>query len=348
MKEDNNKEVINIADYTIISKNFQNIIGNENIINTLARVSLAANEINRLANHDKTISAISKMAGDVSLINNELSRYVKRNNVFERYFSTMSNVESYSRRMFDLIERFTKNQGYKQISSQINSSIHDEVFDYEKMYESLAKIMPQQSMISYIEAWLKENSFVSTKGADYVPIPKIISDRIEETYSISDVELATYQDELEKLDEVDSESKLILFLDSIPKNLKFYIILVMVYFLAPILRDTTTGVAVNIITEIVQGYLSSESGNDSEKIKKIKSLPLTSIDKSNVRFITKNFVNLRDGPSIKHNVIDELVLGQVVSVVSKNKNWIEVEVKCEDGQAVTGWVFTRYTERFKY
>ncbi len=348
MKEDNNKEVINIADYTIISKNFQSIIGNENIINTLAKVSLAANEINRLANHDKTISAISKMAGSVSLINSELSRYVKRNNVFERYFSTMSNVESYSRPMFDLIERFTKNQGSKQISSQINSSIHDTVFDYEKMYESLSKIIPQQSMVSYIDAWLKENSFVSTKGAGYVPIPKMLSDSIEETYSISDVELATYQDELEKLDEIDSESKLISFLDSIPKNLKFYIILVMVYFLTPILRDTTTGVAVNIITEIVQGYLSSESGSDSEKIKKIKSLPLTSIDKSNVRFITKNFVNLRDGPSIKYNVIDELVLGQVVSVVSKNKNWIEVEVKCEDGQTVTGWVFTRYTERFKY
>ena len=40
------------------------------------------------------------------------------------------------------------------------------------------------------------------------------------------------------------------------------------------------------------------------------------------------------------------MLGQVATVVSKNKNWIEVVYECEDGTLLTGWVFTRYTSRF--
>jgi hypothetical protein len=41
-----------------------------------------------------------------------------------------------------------------------------------------------------------------------------------------------------------------------------------------------------------------------------------------------------------------MVLGQVVTVLSKNKNWIEIMYEYDNGEIMHGWVFTRYTTKF--
>ena len=85
-----------------------------------------------------------------------------------------------------------------------------------------------------------------------------------------------------------------------------------------------------------------------EKVQKTKNISWQ-IEKeqiSNFRFITGDNVRLREDSSTKSAVLDELVLGQVVEVHSKKKNWIEVSYQYEDGTYMSGWVFTRYTARF--
>ena len=84
------------------------------------------------------------------------------------------------------------------------------------------------------------------------------------------------------------------------------------------------------------------------KIKEIKKIPLTLSDVNTdaLRFIKGNNLRLRASPSINSEIYDELILGQVVTVLSKQKNWIEVMYEYEDGESISGWVFTRYTEKF--
>lgn len=104
----------------------------------------------------------------------------------------------------------------------------------------------------------------------------------------------------------------------------------------------------NLITPIVENYLESSKKTDKQKIKEIKkiSLRLEELDTADLRFITGNNVRLRANPSTKSEIYDELVLGQVVTVLNKKKNWIEVTYEYEDKKPISGWVFTRYTAKF--
>jgi uncharacterized protein YgiM (DUF1202 family) len=72
------------------------------------------------------------------------------------------------------------------------------------------------------------------------------------------------------------------------------------------------------------------------------------IDIENLRFVTRNNVKLRAKASTKSEVLDELVIGQVVTVLSKKKNWAEVVYQYDDGPALHGWILTTYTAKFKY
>ncbi|WP_362816913.1 SH3 domain-containing protein [Aeromonas dhakensis] len=51
-------------------------------------------------------------------------------------------------------------------------------------------------------------------------------------------------------------------------------------------------------------------------------------------------------PSTNYEIYDELISWQVVTVLNKRRNWIEVMHEYEDGEPMSGWVFTRYTAKF--
>lgn len=57
-----------------------------------------------------------------------------------------------------------------------------------------------------------------------------------------------------------------------------------------------------------------------------------------VRVIVARALNLREGPSVRTDVLGRLVNGTKVVVVEQQRGWLRVE--SEDGQ--TGWVFARY------
>jgi len=107
-------------------------------------------------------------------------------------------------------------------------------------------------------------------------------------------------------------------------------------------------IASSLITPQVERMINGGKLN-SDQINTIKKLPASQgIDCENLRFITRNNVKLRAKASTKSEVLDELVVGQVVKVMGKKKNWAEVIYRYEDGQAFHGWILTTYTVKFKF
>lgn len=176
----------------------------------------------------------------------------------------------------------------------------------------------------------------------------VSDDSILPVSPLSEDEVSTYQNKLSNIDRVNSEASFESFFSSLPKKLQSHVAIVILHFILMTLFTLSCGVTVNLITPTIQDYLFNSSKNDKQKVHDIKNLITVGVNKHQMRFITKNIVYLREKPSQKSSIIDELTLGQIVVVQSKNKNWIEVSYQYESGEVVQGWVFTRYTERFKW
>jgi hypothetical protein len=124
--------------------------------------------------------------------------------------------------------------------------------------------------------------------------------------------------------------------------------IVLLFFILNVFLPNVNSITANLLTPMIKSYLFESNASNREKIKNIKKLPLAieNIDTTNLRFISAENVILRKRPSIKSEILDLTVLGQVVTVVSKKRNWIEIKYKYEDGEILHGWVFTRYTAKF--
>lgn len=160
--------------------------------------------------------------------------------------------------------------------------------------------------------------------------------------------LAVKSDEVENVvDDLLKTSSSIGIIDKFKKlspTLQIIIISILIHFIIP-QANSAFGFFVN---KYLENEFSVDSVSKRGAIKEVKSLSrdVQLVDFSGLRFITGTGVRLRKDHTIKSDVLDELVFGQVVEVHSKKKNWIEVSYQYEDGTYMNGWVFTRYTARF--
>lgn len=124
--------------------------------------------------------------------------------------------------------------------------------------------------------------------------------------------------------------------------------LVIIFIFLQIFLPQVNNITSNILTPYVQEIILTSDKTSKGLVKEIKNISTSSfgIDVSNYRFITGTDVRLRQRPSTNSRALDELDIGQIVEVISKKKNWIQVKVTYED-EELTGWVFTRYSSRFK-
>ncbi|MCB2425386.1 SH3 domain-containing protein, partial [Methylophaga pinxianii] len=154
-------------------------------------------------------------------------------------------------------------------------------------------------------------------------------------------ELTTAANEFKKAENVSSLATKFTALPPLFQAIFFYILF---HVLQPIL----TNISANLLTPVVESYLQDNNLADREKVKQIKEIPLyiNDVNTEGLRFITANNVRLRSKPSTKSEILDELVLGQIVTILSKDRNWIEVTYTYGDGEVMSGWVFTRYTAKF--
>ncbi|WP_273020915.1 SH3 domain-containing protein [Rheinheimera sp.] len=131
-------------------------------------------------------------------------------------------------------------------------------------------------------------------------------------------------------------------------NLPPFVQAFFIFILLHVFLPQVNSISANFLTPVIESYLQGNNLTDREKIKEIREIPvyLNDVTTDGLRFITGNNVRLRSEPSTKSEILDELLLGQVVTVLSKDRNWIEVTYSYEDGQTMSGWVFTRYTAKF--
>lgn len=130
----------------------------------------------------------------------------------------------------------------------------------------------------------------------------------------------------------------------LPPLLQAFIYFIMLNVFLPQINN----IASNLITPHIETFLKNSHKTNKENINEIKKIPheLNCDNIQALRFITGNNVRLRKSASTNAEILDELLLGQIVIVLSKKKNWIQVECEYEDGEVLTGWVFTRYTAKF--
>jgi len=177
-----------------------------------------------------------------------------------------------------------------------------------------------------------------------------VAHSIQESSSIktSMLDEETLENEFQSATEMltDSEDSKSFF--EIFNNLPPFIQLVLATFFLHVFLPQINSISANLITPTVESYLLESDRADREKIKDISVLPrkIEGIDTSGLRFITGNNVRLRADASTNSEILDEMIFGQVVTVHSKNKNWIEISYKYENGTEMHGWVFTRYSSRF--
>ena len=131
----------------------------------------------------------------------------------------------------------------------------------------------------------------------------------------------------------------------LPPHFQLFIIFMILQVFVPQINS----ISANLITPHVASFLNESSSSEREKVNYIKKIPLNieEVETKSLRFITGNNVRLRKSPSTNSAILDEMIFGQVVTVLSKKKNWIEIEYEYADGETIMGWVFTRYTAKFK-
>ncbi len=228
--------------------------------------------------------------------------------------------------------------------STIDKAIASFAMQHSAIEKMIGSFTLQQSAIEKtISSFTKSSSLLVGKPNYLSELASIIS-----TVDISTLDTSSFEDELEQscsqLEEVDDGKSFVNVFRNLPPSIQviFWSLFINV-FLAQI-----NSISANLLTPIVESHLESMIASDRDKVKRIKKIPLSlgNVDTGGLRFITGNNVRLRIKPSTNSEIIDELVLGQVVTVLSKNRNWIEVMYEYEDGGPISGWVFTRYTANF--
>lgn len=166
---------------------------------------------------------------------------------------------------------------------------------------------------------------------------------------LNDIDVSKLEDELKlaetKCSTLGDKSNIIKHFISFPTAFKYLAYIFLIYCFFPQINS----ISANLLTPIVEGYITNSEKTDREKIKDIKAIPqqLNNFNIDDLIFITGNNVRLRSEPSTNSDIYDELALGQVATVLSKKRNWIEIMYEYDDGEIMSGWVFTRYTAKFR-
>lgn len=296
-------------------------------------------------------------------------------NAYEQYRAAwIEPIQELHKRLESPIKRFQKLHTHLE-----SSSIHTAVLEAQRHLETTAAGTLNQIHDQMVSAWaeplrkaqniIRKNYFkphlyeelesVALRFREFNDLFKAIDfDNIsinqdgsvslaEETVTLDDINETV----LGLLTEDGEKANLQVFLEGIAektKSLEGPIKTIILYFLLPYF----IGILSTLTTPYYSNFLSPESNtNRQEIVKKIKKHTLENFQFSGIhsfRFVKANVLNVRKKPTIKSEKIDELYLGQVVQIIQKKRNWTFIEyLDTATAEICSGWVFTRYLERFK-
>jgi cold shock CspA family protein len=162
-------------------------------------------------------------------------------------------------------------------------------------------------------------------------------DRVEALIKSVKDDPSILEDSVKRTELLEEFSKL-----SLPYKACFIFLLINVFF------SQVNSISANLLTPWVESYLSSISMPNSLDTEKIIPLPMkfNNDSKNNFRFITGEYVRLRESQSTESKILGELQLGQVFKVLSQSGNWLEIEYTDNKNNKIYGWVSVRYTAKF--
>jgi hypothetical protein len=124
----------------------------------------------------------------------------------------------------------------------------------------------------------------------------------------------------------------------------------LINFLMFVVLPFAVSVSANLAMPYVEQCLKQSTAvTPREQIKEIKRLSMGELGVAlrDCRFVTASRLVLRRTPNSRAEQVDSMHFGQVVTVISTKRDWTEISYEYGDGQAVTGWVFTRYLAKFR-
>jgi hypothetical protein len=201
----------------------------------------------------------------------------------------------------------------------------------------------QAHLEHFLKGFANASSVILTEPSYLSDMAKIVSKIDLDNVDLADIE-REFEDTESEFTSMENRANFVSIFSSLHPSIQA----ILFYFLIHIFLPQINSISANLLTPLVDNYLQANVTSDRQKIKEIKNIPLSLMDVNtdDLRFITGNNVHLRARPSTNSEIYDELVLGQVVTVLSKQKNWIEVMYSYDDGKTISGWVFTRYTAKF--
>lgn len=294
-------------------------------INLIASDDAIQRAINFAGSYQKTIDAF--VNGDA------FQRAMNSASAYQKTMNTLANSDAIQRAMS------IASSYQRTIDAFANSETFHRIMRSAGLYQqSIAEIMNNSSFKNAISILTEPSNLSATLD---------LLAKTEKNAFVGELsELGFVKEEAEhQLQEIgnahDSESFIKAF-----SNLSPTIKVVLLFFILQLLAVTQNVVA-NIATPHIEKLLSGSNSTEREKIKQLQSVRLDELDLSNLRFVTTEHLSLRENPSTKSAIKDELRLGQVVTMINKQRSWTEISYIHEDGEIMHGWVFSRYTAKFK-
>ncbi|PTR16943.1 SH3 domain-containing protein [Nitrosospira sp. Nsp2] len=241
----------------------------------------------------------------------------------------------------DLYRRFLGTfEARQSISSEIWSSAAAEIAKhrYDKLF-SVSDVWAKQIEL------LKRPEYLDTLLAT---IERDVSGHRShaEDFAGNDVEDQDGEMLFGQLGQVDSPERFREVLSRCSPGIKWVLLNILLYVMLPAM----IGISVNLVTPHLEDYLHrNQAVTQREQIKDIKKLSMGELGLAlrDYRFVTAPTLVLRANANSRSAQVGKLQFGQVVAVVSSQRDWTKVAYEYGGGQVVTGWVFTRYTEKFR-
>ena len=233
-----------------------------------------------------------------------------------------------------------------QVGGGSNTAAHEIQRQYAKLFsssrvwaEQVERLQRPEYLAEFLASLEQETTADGDEGGDpfkdFVPVDPFTSD-----FEIQGDQLLT------QLSHTQNPSDFAGILCAAPWWIKWALINFVMYMMLP----SMLGISSSLLTPYVKKYLlDSNAKSPREQVNDIRKLAIDEADvvMENYRFASRSGLTVRKTPNSRSNSVAVLNLGQVVAVISASRNWTQITYEMEGEDPITGWVFTRYLEKFR-
>lgn len=309
------------------------------------------------------VSSISKHLKDIEANSswNKLAKSLTASNALSAHLKDIEANSSWNKLAESLTASNALSERLKNIEANISWSKLAKSLTVSRSFNKYLKELDGASSFhKWAESVATSSAFAESierlKRADYLePLLEDIEKESSSPSASIDAELAAVEDLdvdelLRQMASTGSPNGFSKLLEQAPRVLKWLLFSFLLSLVWQLLIGAASGVIGNLVTPYIQAYLDGAKATPQrEQIKAIKKLSFAElgIELSGYRFVTTNTLFLRDNPNARAPIVGELKFGQVVGVLSTRRDWTEVVYEYGDGTTTVGWVFTRYTAKFR-